>query len=162
MTEIDNPFDGEASRVMRDKGVSAQVAKDAVVLRYLKEGNTEALAHWLLTDYRPGPTIAMFLSYMLQPIRLSNAEFAKLFEIDKEVVPYELVSKRRSGTKGRKTNSLAAEKNQAIYELYQHLNQKEGAGGSEAAVATLEAILDPGTSLSMIREAIKERSPKST
>ena len=37
-----NPFDGGASRIMLEKGVTEQQARDGIVLRYLKDGNTEA------------------------------------------------------------------------------------------------------------------------
>jgi hypothetical protein len=69
MKEIDNPFDGEAARLMQQQSVTEQQARDFVVWRYLKIGDTRALAHWLMSDYRPGATVAVFLSYMLQPER---------------------------------------------------------------------------------------------
>jgi hypothetical protein len=40
MTEIDNPFDGEAARLFHQQGVTEQQARDDVALRYLKVGDT--------------------------------------------------------------------------------------------------------------------------
>lgn len=34
MTEIDNPFDGEAARLFHKQGVTEQQARDAVVLLF--------------------------------------------------------------------------------------------------------------------------------
>ncbi len=53
MTEIDNPFDGEAARIIHQQDVTEQQARDFVVLRYLKERDTRALAHWLRATISP-------------------------------------------------------------------------------------------------------------
>ncbi len=45
MTEIGNPFDGEAARLMQQQRFTEQQVRDYVVLRYLKIGDTRALAH---------------------------------------------------------------------------------------------------------------------
>ena len=162
MAEVDNPFDGEAARLVREQNVTLQEARDAVVLRYLKSGNTQALAHWLMTDYRPGGTVALMLSYMLQPERQLDGDEGQIVTCSPEVVPFELKAKKRLGSRGRKSDSVAAERNQAIYDLYQKLLTDIGPGGSDSAIAELEDLLGPEISPSMIREAVKERSPKST
>jgi hypothetical protein len=105
MTEIDNPFDGEAARLFHGQGVKEQQARDAVVLRYLKDGNTEALAHWLMSDYRPGATVAVFLSYMLQPERQVNGDPRNVVTSDPNIIPYQLIATNRHGHRGRKPSN---------------------------------------------------------
>ena len=161
MTEMDNPFDGEASRIMQKHGVTEQIARDAVVLRYLKDGNTEALAHWLMSDYTMGASVAVFLSYMLQPERQVNGDPLNVVRCDPKVIPYELKVDSRQGRRGRKPSSIAAERNQAIYDLYKAQMANIGKGGHESSIALLIEQLGPEISGSAIREAIKDRSPKS-
>lgn len=161
MGEVDNPFDGEANRLLREQSVTLQQARDFVVLRYLKSGNTQALAHWLMEDYQPGRTVARMLSYMLQPERQLDRREGKIVTCSPEVVPFELKAKKRGGGRGRKSDSAAAERNQAIYELYKKLLADIGPGGSDSAIAELEGFLGPEITQSMIKEAIKDRSPKS-
>lgn len=161
MTEVDNPFDGEAVRLVREQSVTLQEARDAVVLRYLKSGNTQALAHWLMTDYQPGRTVALMLSYMLQPERQVEGGEEQIVTCSPEVVPFELKAKRRTRNRGRKFDSIAAERNQAIYDLYKKLLADIGPGGSDSAIAELEDLLGPEISPSMIKEAVKVRTPKS-
>lgn len=162
MGEVDNPFDGEANRLVQEQNVTLQDARDFVVLRYLKDGNTQALAHWLMTDYRPGSTVALMLSYMLQPERQHDGDEAQIVTCHPDVVPFELKATKRLGSRGRKPDSIAAERNQAIYDLYQTLLEEIGPGGSDSAIAELEDLLGPKIGPSMIREAVKNRSPKST
>jgi hypothetical protein len=161
MTEIDNPFDGEAARLFHGQSVTEQQARDAVVLRYLKDGNTEALAHWLMSDYRPGATVAVFLSYMLQPERQVNGDPRNVVTSDPNIIPYQLIATNRHGHRGRKPSSISAERNQAINDLYTAQMAGIGKGGHDSAIAHLIEQLGPEISESAIREAIKERSPKS-
>jgi len=160
MDEIDNPFDGEAARIFHEQGVSEQEARDFVVLRYLRDGDTSALAHWLMTNYDPGKTVKLMLSYMLQPKRQDAEDASKELASDPNKVPYELVAKRRDGKSGRPVEPLTAEKNQAIQDLYNKLVTEIGPGGSDSAVSHLAQELGPDITMSMIKEAIKGRSPK--
>lgn len=161
MTEIDNPFDGEAAAHIREQGAPEQAARDCVVLRYLAVGDTRALAHWIEQDYCPGPAVRRLLSYMLQPVRGDPDDPKKTFTCDYDKVPYELKAVRRSGGKGRKPDLAAAERNSAIMDRYRRLLEEYGPGASDGAVKTLAEELEPEISESMIREAIKSRSPKS-
>ncbi len=94
MTEIDNPFDGEAARIVREQGVTEQIARDFVVLRHLLSGDTRALAFWLERDYRPGEPICHLLAYMLQPVREDAEDPTKTFTCSPDLVPFELKAKR--------------------------------------------------------------------
>jgi hypothetical protein len=161
MTEIGNPFDGEAARLMQQQSFTEQQSRDFVVWRYLKIGDTRALAHWLMADYQPGAGVAVLLSYMLQPERHDANDTKKTNEIDAGMVPYGLTSFPRAGQKGRRPDPTAAERNQAIKGLYDEHMLVIGPGGHESAIATLKELLGPDINESAIKEALKARSPKS-
>ncbi len=161
MTEIDNPFDGEAARIVRERGVTKQIARDLVVLRHLLSGDTRALAFWLERDYCPGEPVRHLLAYMLQPVREDTDDPNKTFTCSPDLVPFELSAKRRGGTRGRHTDPVVAERNSAISEMYQRIYTEIGAGGSESAIEEMIEELGPHVGENMIREAIKARSPKS-
>ncbi len=161
MTEIDNPFDGEAARIVRDRGGTEQNARDLVVLRYLLSGDTRALAFWLERDYCPGKPVRILLAYMLRPVREDTEDPTKTFTCSPDLVPFELKAKRRGGKRGTFPDPVVAERNTAILEMYQRLYDKIGKGGYESAIAEMKDELGPHISESMIREATKERSPKS-
>ena len=97
MIDVDNPFDGEAARLLQQPDVTEQQARDYVILRYLREGNTRALAHWLEGDYSPGKEVKRMLSYMLQPERVYADDPEKTYACSFEAVPFELKAKRRDG-----------------------------------------------------------------
>ncbi len=161
MTEIDNPFDGEVSRLMQQPGVTEQLARDYVVLRYLLLGDTRALAHWLEGDYCPGKKVKALLSVMLQPERTDAADPSKTYKIDVKAVPFELKAKRRDGKRGAPRDPTADERNRVVRENYDQLMSEIGHGGHESAVSELVKRLGPEIGESAIREAIKARSPKS-
>jgi len=109
MTEIDNPFDGEAARIIHEQDVTEQQARDFVVLRYLKEGDTRALAHWLEGDYFPSEAVRRLLSFMLQPVRTDADDPDKNYTYSLEAVPFELKAKRRDGKRGTPKNPVSDE-----------------------------------------------------
>jgi hypothetical protein len=155
----DNPFDGEAKRIMRSKGLSLSEARDCVVNRYLRNGRTEALAFWLERDYQPGLDVRNLLSLMLQPIRVDSNDPDKEFPVPLEQVRYELVAKDRSSKRGPRQDPVAHERNSAIRDYYHRRTAELGPGSSESVILELSEM--PGLSESMVREAIKVRSPKS-
>jgi hypothetical protein len=161
MTEIDNPYDGEAARLFHEQGVTEQQARDAVVLRYLKEGDTRALAHWLERDYCPGEAVRRLLSFMLQPVRSDADDPEKTYTSSLEAVPFELKAKRRDGKRGAPRKPDADERNQAILDCYDRRMAEIGVGGYESTISDLVELLKPDINESTIREAIKNRSPKS-
>lgn len=161
MKEIDNPFDGEVERYIREKHTTEQVARDFVVLCYLNEGDTRALAHLLQRDYSPGDAVKRFLSLMLQPERQAVNDPKKTIEISTSMVPYGLKAFRRDGQKGRPLDPVAAERNQAIKDRYDQIKERIGHGGHESAILELKDLLGKEIKESAIREAVKARSPKS-
>ena len=161
MTEINNPFDGEAARLMLQPGVTEQHARDYVILRYLNLGDTRALAHWLEGDYRLGREVKRLLSFMLQPERVDADDPARTYTCSFEVVPFELKAKRRDGKRGAPRNPVSDERNRVIGEYYDRLMTEIGKGGHESTIAQLIEQLGPDINESAIREAIKARSPKS-
>jgi hypothetical protein len=161
MTDIDNPFDGEAARLFHGQGVTEQQARDAVVLRYLKVGDTRALAYWLKGNYCPGETVRRLLSFMLQPVRPDADDPNKNYTCSLEAVPFELKAKRRDGKRGAPRNPVSDERNQAILDCYDRRMAEIGVGGYESVITDLVELLKPDINESVIREAIKNRSPKS-
>lgn len=162
MSGIDNPFDGEASRHERE-GVPSHLARDFVVKRHLKHGDTRALAFWLETnDYQPGAEVRRLLAQMLQPTRHDKLDQSKTHALPTEQVPYCLEAKRRDGRRGPKFDPVAAERSSAIREVYERRLELAGPGSSEAVILDMVAELGPEVTESMIREAIKVRSPKSS
>jgi hypothetical protein len=161
MTEIDNPFDGEAARLFHGQGVTEQQARDAVVLRYLKVGNTRALAHWLERDYCPGEVVRRLLSFMLQPVRADADDPDKTYTCSLEAVPFELMAKRRDGKRGAPKKPVSDEQNQAILDCYDRRMTEIGVGGYESVITDLVELLAPDINESAIKEALKARSPKS-
>lgn len=161
MKEIDNAFDGEAERHINEQHAAEQVARDMVVLRYLKEGDTRALAHWLVTDYNPGKDVRRLLSRMFQPDRYDPVDIRQKSDAGIDEVPYGLRTFSRDGKKGPPRDPEAAERNQAIKDCYDQLMERNGPGGHESAIHELEDLLGPEIKGSAIREAVKLRSPKS-
>lgn len=161
MTEINNPFDGEAARLFHDQGVTEQQARDYVVLRYLKVGDTRALAHWLEGNYCPSEAVRRLLSFMLQPVRVDADDLDKTYTCSLEAVPFELKAKRRDGKRGAPKNPVSDERNQAISNYYDRRMAKIGVGNYETVIVELVDLLKPDINESAIREAIKNRSPKS-
>lgn len=161
MTEIDNPFDGEAARLIRDQNVTEQQARDCVVLRHLMSGDTRALAFWLERDYCPGKPIRRLLAYMLQPVRADAEDPKKTFTCSPVRVPFELVAKRRRKRRGRHRDPVADERNMATREKYELALGRIGSGGHDSAIKELSDQLGPHIKESAIREAVKKRSPKS-
>jgi hypothetical protein len=161
MTAIDNPFDGEAARLQGQENITEQQARDCVVLRYLKVGDTRALAHWLEAAYCPGEPVRRLLSFMLQPVREDVGDPDKTYAFSLEVVPFELKAKRRDGKRGAPRNPVSDERNQTIYDYYVRRMAEVGAGGYESVITDLVTLLGPDIKESAIREAIKARSPKS-
>ena len=161
MTEIGNPFDGEAARLTRQQSVTEQQARDAVVLRYLKVGDTRALAHWLKVNYCPGEPVRRLLSFMLQPVQADADDPDKTYTCNLKDVPFELKAKRRDGKRGAPKNPVSAERNQAILDYYDRRMTEIGVGGYESVIADLVELLAPDINESAIKEALKARSPKS-
>jgi|GEM_PF-2902239 hypothetical protein len=161
MREIANPFDGEAARLFHEQDFTEQQARDYVVLRYLRVGDTRALAHWLMYGYTPSRAVAVFLSYMLQPERQDDGDPLNVVTCHPKIIPYGLTSFPRAGQKGRPPDPTAAERNQAIKELYDRHMLPIGPGGHESAIAALKELLEPDINKSAIKEALKARSPKS-
>ena len=161
ITEIDNPFDDEAARIIHEQNVTEQQARDFVVLRYLKEGDTRALAHWMEGDYFPSEAVRRLFSFMLQPVRTDSDDPDKNYTCSLEAVPFELKAKRRDGKRGAPKNPVSDERNQAISDYYDRRMTEIGVGHYETIIAELVDLLKPDINESAIREAIKNRSPKS-
>lgn len=160
MTEIDNPWDGQAERFIREHNATEQDARDLVVLTYLREGDTRALAHWLMLDYIPGIEVRRFLSFMLQPKRVAAENPNAKAEVPLDLVQYELQAIRRGGGKGRRRNLASMERDKALRDLYDAKKSEAGKGSSDGVVLEMAEQLGPYIRKPAIREAIKSRSKK--
>jgi hypothetical protein len=155
----DNPFDGEANRLADEKNITILVARDIVIRKYLNNGDTRPLAFWLEKNHPLGSEVRLLLAFMLQPTR-ENSEFpGKFITVPPGVVPFELKATRRDGKRGRHNDLGAAERNNAILKYYHKRCEEIGPGSSESVIAEIAAF--PDLNESIVREAIKSRSPKS-
>ena len=98
---------------------------------------------------------------MLQPVRADADDPKKTYACSFKNVPFELKAKRRDGKRGAPKNPVSAERNQAILDYYDRRMVEIGVGGYESVIMELKQLLAPHINESAIREAIKERSPKS-
>jgi hypothetical protein len=98
---------------------------------------------------------------MLQPVRADADDPKKTYACSFKNVPFELKAKRRDGKRGAPKNPVSAERNQAILDYYDRRMVEIGVGGYESVIMELKQLLAPYINENVVREAIKERSPKS-
>lgn len=98
---------------------------------------------------------------MLQPVRTDADDPDKNYTCSLEAVPFELKAKRRDGKRGAPKNPVSDERNKAISDYYDRRMTEIGVGHYETIIAELVDLLKPDINESAIREAIKNRSPKS-
>ena len=85
----DTPWGSEADYYHRMTDETLEYCRDAVILRYLMDGDTRPLAALMMLGRAPGPAVLRYLAAMLQPTEGSEAEN-----------PISLVRKRRNGEAG--------------------------------------------------------------
>ena len=112
-------------------------------------------------DYFPSEAVRRLFSFMLQPVRTDADDPDKNYTCSLEAVPFELKAKRRDGKRGAPKNPVSDERNQAISDYYDRRMTDIGVGHYETIIAELVDLLNPDINESAIREAIKNRSPKS-
>jgi hypothetical protein len=123
----ETPWDSHVSRLMRDEGLSLSAARDRVIVDWLSQGNTSALAALLLDGHEPGEFARTALALML----LDETEAKKTIEqrpfLDPELwlFPYRLVAKGKPRS-GRPPDPINAERDRLLAENVHELMQKHG------------------------------------
>ena len=158
MSTIDNPFDAEAVRLMNLREVTEEVARNVVILKYLKAGDTRPLAYWLPDGLTLHPDVRVFLSAMLQPERMAEGNPEKAYSITPEQVPYALRPVRRDGQMGRPRDMEVEERARAVCDYYDMRMVSIGRGGHDAVITEITDIVKPYLSRSWVLEVVKERS----
>ncbi len=139
-SDLDNPFDGEANHIAQETGATLEDARDYVTIKYLTEGDTRALCHWLDGGHTFGPVARRLLSLMLQPVRMDENDCTD-HEISRDLVPWALGPRRRDGKKGRPRDHVAAERNRAGASYYRRRRAELGRGSHESVIAELREML---------------------
>ena len=126
-----NAWTIEAEIVSSAKDIPHAEAIDLVIVRYLRFGDTRALAWWLYEGHTPSPITLKYIACMLQPG--SGASTKSL--------PYELISKSRTPKRGRPPKGPEADlRDWLIYKNVQHFMAESGAGTYDAAISQTAAL----------------------
>ena len=126
-----NAWTIEAEIVSSAKDIPHAEAIDLVIVRYLRFGDTRALAWWLYEGHTPSPITLKYIACMLQPG--SGASTKSL--------PYELISKSRTPKRGRPPKGPEADlRDWLIYKNVQRLMDEAGPGTYDAAISQTAAL----------------------
>ncbi len=147
------PWGIEADILMRERGWSKEKARDVVIAKWLRAGDTKALGALLELGHAPGPGVLNFLARMLQHESLDTAK-------DRDEVPFRLVAQSRTGQRGRPLDPEIAVRDRL---LALQVEKRVSAGVTkEAAVADVVEMLDPNDAdfkaARTVDEAHKRRS----
>jgi len=130
-SDPENAWTIEAEMVSSAKDIPRAKAIDLVIVRYLRFGDTRALAWWLYEGHTPSPTTLKYIACMMQPG--SGASTKSL--------PYELIAKSRTPKRGRPTKRPEADlQDWLIYENVQRLIDEAGPGTYDAAIRQIAAL----------------------
>ena len=124
----DQPWTIEADMISTVRQISMSDAIDLVILRYLRAGDTRALAWWCYEGHCPSNRILQFLGIMLQPET----------QVSTVSLPYELIAKSRIPTRGRpKKRPETKLRDWLMYRNIVRYMADNGAGSYESAIANL-------------------------
>jgi hypothetical protein len=148
---------------MKDEGLSLSAARDRVIVDWLSQGDTSALAALLLDGHEPGEFARTALALML----LDETEAKKTIEQRPFLAPqfllfaYRLVAKGKSRS-GRPSNPINAERDRLLAEYVHELIQKHGVKYNSAIeqVATLCKSTGAAVGHQTIRNAYDRRFGK--
>jgi hypothetical protein len=129
-----NAWTVEAEMVSSAKDIPHAEAIDLIIVRYLRFGDTRALAWWLYEGHTPSPTTLKYIACMLQP---GSGAATKSF-------PYELIAKSRTPKRGRPIKRPEENlRDWLIYKNVKHFMDKAGPSSYDAAIrdiATLQGL----------------------
>ena len=133
-SDPDNAWTIEAEMVSSVRDIPRAEAIDLVIVRYLRFGDTRALAWWLDEGHTPSPATLKYIACMLQP---GSGASTKSF-------PYELIAKSRTPKRGRPTKRPEENlRDWLIYKNVKHFMDKAGPSSYDAAIrdiATLQGL----------------------
>ena len=134
VSNLENAWTIEAEMVSSAKDIPRAKAIDLVIVRYLRFGDTRALAWWLYEGHTPSPTTLKYIACMLQPGSGASTKLS----------PYELISKSRTPKRGRPPKGPEADlRDWLIYKNVKHFMDEAGPGSYDAAIrdiATLQGL----------------------
>ena len=134
VSDLENAWTIEAEMVSSAKDIPHAEAIDLIIVRYLRFGDTRALAWWLYEGHTPSPITLKYIACMLQP---GSGASTKL-------LPYELISKSRTPKRGRPPKGPEADlRDWLIYKNVKHFMDEAGPGSYDAAIrdiATLQGL----------------------
>ena len=131
VSNLQNAWTIEAEMVSSAKDIPHAKAIDLVIVRYLRFGDTRALAWWLYEGHTPSPTTLKYIACMLQPG--SGASTKSL--------PYELITKSRTPMRGRPPKGPEADlRDWLIYKNVQRFMDESGPGTYDAAISQTAAL----------------------
>ena len=134
VSNLENAWTIEAEMVSSAKDIPRAKAIDLVIVRYLRFGDTRALAWWLYEGHTPSSTTLKYIACMLQP---GSGASTKSF-------PYELIAKSRASKRGRPPKGPEADlRDWLIYKNVKHFMDKAGPSSYDAAIrdiATLQGL----------------------
>jgi hypothetical protein len=125
VSNLQNAWTIEAEMVSSVRDIPRAEAIDLVIVRYLRFGDTRALAWWLDEGHTPSPATFKYIACMLQPG--SGASTKSL--------PYELIAKSRTPKRGRPPKGPEPDlRDWLIYKNVQRLMDEKGPGTYDAAI----------------------------
>ena len=131
VSNLENAWTIEAEMIASAKDIILSKAIDLVIVRYLRFGDTRALAWWLYEGHTPSPTTLKYIACMLQPG--SGASTKSL--------PYELNPKSRTPKRGRPPKGPEADlRDWLIYKSVQRFMDESGPGTYDAAISQTAAL----------------------
>lgn len=93
-------WDREVENLVRSEGLPRGSARDRVILKWLKRGDSRALAGLLMDGHVPAPKVRFQFALMLLDDADADAAIARA-GLDSDLLPYRLVIKSRSARRRR-------------------------------------------------------------
>jgi hypothetical protein len=122
------PWTIEAELIADARKISTKDAVDLVIVRYLRTGDTRALAWWLYEGHTMSERARKFIAVMLQPGSKATTE----------AVPFELAAKTRTPKRGRpKKGPEPSLRDWLLFRFIYNFMQDRGPGQYDAAITEL-------------------------
>nr|ADI18630.1 hypothetical protein [uncultured Rhodospirillales bacterium HF4000_24M03] len=126
----EQPWTIEADLLSAIRQISLNEAIDLVIVNYLKAGDTSPLAYWFFEGHCPSPTILKYIACMLLPGSGSESH-----------VPFKLISKSRSPTRGRPSKGPQQKlRDRLIFINVASLIQQHGPGTYDSAITKISEL----------------------